>query len=170
MILDQNSNKSDVHMNGDGDLEHSVQNEATTASAAVRLRRKRIRKQTVAKYRHTLNAKLETIVPPDPLFSKLHCIPGDMNDPRRLLSNILCTESSKMKLTLDDPFWDKGDDVECTNIKYSENNEYDYDANDIICLRLPINIEGGQKLRQQLSGYLIANTPTDDSDNEHEHE
>lgn len=126
-------------------------------------KKKRVRKlvSTITKNKETLNAKLDTIPQPDPLFSKLNSIMGDVSSSNRLLLNILHTEMSNLKLTLSDPFWD---DTDCEPNEYSEKNEYECDEKDLVRLTNKFNMSFRQRLRQQLSGYLITNTPIDDDE------
>lgn len=117
-----------------------------------------MRKQlsTVTKNKESLNAKLDTIPLPDPLFSKLNSIMGDVSSSNRLLLNILQTDTSSLKLTLDDKFWD-GSKREEPEVKEEFNED---DISELPCL----DINSRQKLRQQLSGYMVTNTPIDDDD------
>lgn len=126
-------------------------------------KKKRARKQlsTVTKNIETLNAKLDTIPLPDPLFSKLNSIMGDVSSANRLLLNVLQTNESDLKLTLNATFWD-GADSEPN--EYCESNEYGCTDEQYVDLPLGVNIQPTHKLRQQLSGYLITNTPIDDDE------
>lgn len=130
---------------------------------AAEKKKKRVRKQlsTVTKNKETLNAKLETIPLPDPLFSKLNSIMGDVSSANRLLLNVLQTKESNLKLTMDDRFWDG---TKCEPNEYTEPNEYDWPSEQYIGLPISLNVHQKHHLRQQLSGYLITNTPIDDDE------
>lgn len=127
------------------------------------VKKKRVRKQlsTITKNKDTLNARLDTIPLPDPLFSKLNTIMGDVSSSNRLLMNILQTRTSDMRLIQNNNFWDS---TECAPNVYSETNEYDW--TDAECTTLPVALDIGDNnyLRQQLAGYLITNTPIDDDE------
>lgn len=127
------------------------------------VKKKRVRKQlsTVTKNKDTLNARLDTIPLPDPLFSKLNTIMGDVSSSNRLLMNILQTRTSDMRLIQNYQFWD---DAVCEPNVYSETNEYDWGDAEFITLPIALDINDSNNLRQQLAGYLITNTPIDDDE------
>lgn len=55
------------------------------------VKKKRVRKavSTITKNKDSLNARPNTISMPDPIFSKLNSIMGDMSSPKRLLLKLL---------------------------------------------------------------------------------
>lgn len=153
---DNQENDPDNALNGD---EENADGQPKPAAA----KKKRVRKQlsTITKNKDTLNAALDTIPLPDPLFSKLNTIMGDVSSSNRLLINILQTRTSDMRLIQDHDFWDETD---CAPNEYSETNEYDWTDAEFTTLPVPLDIKDNNNLRQQLAGYLITNTPIDDDE------
>lgn len=155
-------NNDDDHQNDDngGDEQNAAGNQ--TAKPA---KKKRVRKQlsTVTKNKESLNAKLDTIPLPDPLFSKLNSIMGDVSSSNRLLLNILQTDTSSLKLTLDDRYWDAS---KCEPIEPADNFNQIYEESDMIDMPINLAIKSNQKIRQQLTGYAVTNTPIDDDEEE----
>lgn len=84
---------------------------------------------------------------------------GDVSSANRLLLNVLQTKESDLKLTMDECFWDN---TENQSNEYNELNEYDWNKDDFIELPMNLNVQHKHRLRQQLSGYSITNTPNDD--------
>lgn len=164
IIADQQNNNDDDAQTDDNDASATNQN-GHDENPAPKTRKKRVRKNvcTVTKNKETLNARLDTNPLPDPLFSKLNSIMGDVSSSNRLLLNILRTGQSSMKLTLDNHFWDPS---ECEPIEYKEDNLYEYTDADLLDQSIQLNIPSKYKIRQQLSGYLITNTPIDDDEEE----
>lgn len=127
-------------------------------------KKKRIRKMasTITKNLDTLNARLDTIPLPDPLFSKLNTIMGDVSSSNRLLMNILPSQTSDMSLILDQKFFRDTDDIEPN--EYTETNEYDWSDDKFVKVHVPVHVRDKNLLRESLSGYLITNTPIDDDE------
>lgn len=163
-LADQQNNNEDDAPDADGDKNTTIES-AEGETAAPKTRKKRVRKNvsTITKNKETLNAKLDTIPLPDPLFSKLNSIMGDVTSSNRLLLSILRTSNSSMKLTLDNHYWDSS---ECEPIEYKEDNTYECTDADLLEQSIQLNIPSKYKIRQQLSGYLITNTPIDDDEEE----
>lgn len=134
---DNQENDPDNAHNGD-DLNADGQPKPAAA------KKKRVRKllSTITKNKDTLNARLETIPLPDPLFSKLNTIMGDVSSSNRLLMNILQTKTSDMRLIQNYQFWDE---AECEPNVYSETNEYDWDDAEITTLPLALNIHDNNR-------------------------
>lgn len=155
---DQNDNQTNETMAQDPEIGDDGQ-----PKPAPEKKKKRTRKQlsTVTKNKETLNARLETIPLPDPLFSKLNAIMGDVSSSNRLLLNVLQTKESDLKLVLNDKFWDARD---CPVNEYSETNEYDWIDDEFVGLKSKLKVLPKHRLRQQMSGYLITNTPMDDDE------
>lgn len=153
---DNQENDPDNAQNGD---DYNADGQPKPAAA----KKKRVRKQlcTITKNKDTLNARLETIPLPDPLFSKLNTIMGDVSSSNRLLMNILQTRTSDMRLIQDHKFWDS---AECAPNVYTESNEYDWADDEFTTLPVPLDVRDNNNLRQQLAGYLITNTPIDDDE------
>lgn len=128
------------------------------------VKKKRVRKQvsTVTKNKDTLNGKLDLIPMPDPLFSKLNSIMGDVSSSNRLLLNIVQTKTSDLQLTMDDKFWDN---TAYEPIIFNEDDDYD-DEGEVQYTELPLQFDTNPalSLRQQMSGYVISNTPMDDEE------
>lgn len=163
-LADQQNNNEDDAPDADNDRNTTIEN-ADNETTAPKTRKKRVRKNvsTITKNKETLNAKLDSIPLPDPLFSKLNSIMGDVTSSNRLLLSILRTSNSSMKLTLDNHFWDS---TECEPIEYKEDNTYESTDADLLEQSIQLNIPPKYKIRQQLSGYLITNTPIDDDEEE----
>lgn len=155
---DNDNQENDLDNGQNGDDENP---DGQPKPAAVK--KKRVRKQlsTITKNKDTLNARLDTIPLPDPLFSKLNTIMGDVSSSNRLLMNILQTRTSDMRLIQDHKYWDS---AECAPNVYSETNEYDWTDAEITTLPVALDIKDKNALRQQLAGYLITNTPIDDDE------
>lgn len=124
-------------------------------------KKKRTRKQvsTVTTNKSTLNSRLEQIQLPDSLQYKLNSIMGETSSSNKLLLDLLQTKFSDLKLTMDDRFWDNNT---YEPINFDENDNYN--ENDIEYTELPtkLKIEPRHTLRQEMKGYVIANTPWQD--------
>lgn len=157
-----NDDNDDDHQNADNETDTTEQNENPAPKPA---KKKRVRKtlSTVTKNKDTINAKLDTIPLPDPLFSKLNSIMGDVSSSNRLLLNILETNDSDLKLTLDDKFWD---DADGEAVEYRDDNIYECDEESTFEMPVPLNVTSQHRIRQQLSGYMVVNTPIDDDEEE----
>lgn len=150
---DDNHNESNVgdNQNVDGDQPKAP------------VKKKRMRKQlsTVTKNKDTLNANLDLIQLPDALYYKLNSIMGETSSSNKLLLNTLQTKTSDLSLTMDDKFWDS---------KTYEPIEFDlndnYESSETVYTELPLkfNTNSSHTLRQQMSGYIISNTPMDDDE------
>lgn len=125
-------------------------------------KRKRVRKaiSTVTKNKETLNSRLDINQMPDALYFKLNSIMGDTSSSNKLILNFIETNASDLRLTMNDPFWDRR---EFDETKFSADNNYDLNE---APTELPLNINASNRftLRQQLSSYTISNTPLDDDD------
>lgn len=154
---DEQRDQNDQNANQNGELDADGQ------PKQIEKKKKRTRKQlsTVTKNKDTLNAKLDTIPLPDPLFSKLNSIMGDVSSANRLLLNVLQTKQSDLKLTMDECFWDN---TQKEPNEYNDTNEYEWTNEQYIELPMIFNVQQKHRLRQQLSGYSITNTPIDDDE------
>lgn len=118
---------------------------------------------TITKNKESLNAALETIPLPDPLFSKLNSIMGDVSSSNRLLLNILPTETSSLKLTLEQKHWDPADHPE---VHFKDELEYEIPEEDLMDKPADWSITVRHQLRQHVRGYTVTNTPIDDDEEE----
>lgn len=143
-------NADDDHQNNNSGIDmsdHNMENDQP-APRKKKIARKQI--STVTKNKESLNARLDTIAPPEPLFSKLNSIMGDVSSSNRLLLSILQTNLSDLKLSLDGKFWD---DTPCEPIDL--NKEFDFTFEEENCIEFPAVLPDMSKLtlRQQQSGY-----------------
>lgn len=146
-----------------GNSETADNNDGLTKQKSSKKKKKRARKaiSTVTRNKDTLNGKLDTNIPIDPLFAKWNSMPGDITSPNRMFNNILDTTFSNLSLSLDEQFFDCS---ECEPVVFYETKEYLND--DLVKLPLPIKINKNQVLRPNLSGYQITNRLSDDEDDE----
>ncbi|XP_016961703.1 condensin complex subunit 2-like [Drosophila biarmipes] len=79
--------------------------------AAPKPKRQKKPKSTVTKNRDTLNSRLDTASLQDPVFGKLKSTVGSINDPNRLMHNILTSLDSELRLRTTYRFWNS---EECT--------------------------------------------------------
>lgn len=143
--------------------ESAGNNNGLTEQKSPKKKKKRVRKaiSTVTKNKDTLNGKLDTNIPIDPLFAKWNSMPGDITSPNRMFSNILGTIFSNLSLSSEEQFLDCS---ECEPVVFSETEEYLDD--DLVKLPLAMKINKMQVLRPNLSGYQITNRLSDDEDHE----
>lgn len=130
------------------------------ASAA---KKKHTRKavSTVTTNKNTLCSRLVVDKMPDCLLFQLNSIMGETSSSNKLLSNLLQTKVSDLKMTLDDKFWDSKSHEP---IEFSDH--YEVHESDYIHINAEIkwNAFSQLTLRQQLKGYIISNTPMDNDE------
>lgn len=144
---------------GDQDMNETVTEDGGQPKAPVKKKRTRKQVSTVTTNKSTLNSRLELIQMPDSLQYKLNSIMGETSSSNKLLLDLLQTKCSDLKLTMDDQFWDN---KTYEPINFSANDEYE--TEEYTELPVKLKIEKKHTLRQQLKGYVIANTPWDDDE------
>lgn len=168
---DDRANNNDDNDEEDENNDHHNGNDPDANDGdnpAPKPKKKRVRRAvcTVTKNKESLNAPLDTIPLPDPLFSKLNSIMGDVSSSNRLLLNILPTDTSSLKLTLEKKYWDASKHPE---IAFKDENLYDIPENELIDKPIDWNISTRNQMRQHLCGYTVTNTPIDDEEEEEPH-
>lgn len=115
---------------------------------------------TVTQNVKTLNARLETNPMTDPFFAKLNSVVGDTNSSKRLMQNIIPTDSSKLRIPQHTPFWKKDDEMFAVRTNESKS--------EILAIPQVVKPSEFNKffVRQGLSNYVLSNSPLEeDKDN-----
>lgn len=155
-------NEEDAAVNGTIDDE-------VAPMAPIPRRRPRVRRNagTVAKNIESLNAPLDTITMPDPLFSRLNSIAGDIGSSSRLLLSLLPCDSSSLKMTLDHKYWDASD--HCA-IAFNADNHYEVPDNDLMdatnVMNMPLDVPCNIRRNPGIRGYTVTDAITDDEEGE----
>lgn len=151
LLITAHVNDNDVNSTNDT---QAGENEQRKQPAA---KKPRVRKprSTIAGNDESITAKLDTYPFIDPFFVKLNTTVGNVSSSDRLMQNILPTKDFELLLKMDYPFMDKAD-VE--PVQYLD--EYQYENS----VTLPVKLDdlSKHKFREQLTGYKIQNTPSED--------
>lgn len=136
-------------------------------------KKKKVKKRknisTITKNPESLNGRLDTNPLTDPFFAKLNSVIGDTNSSKRLMQNIIPTESSKLKLRQNMPFWSSADQ---TAKNLDEDFNFIEKDNKILTYNVPrkfrklLNVTKAH-VRIGLSSYRLTNEPIeryDDTD------
>ena len=135
----------------------SAQTPASEVQPKVPKKKRRKNVSTITKNKESINGKLDTYPIVDATFAKLNSVVGDINSSNRLLLFTIPTDVSELQMRNDAQFWNGAE---------SQDNEladeYDYQQTKLI--RLPFNLGTSNidKIRPELSGYKILDTPADD--------
>lgn len=155
---DNNDNDDLNNSNGDGD---TSQGDCLPKPPPVKKKRAKKAVITVTKNKETLNARLEISQMPDSLRFKQNSTLDETNSitlgENKLFLSTLETKVSNLKLTLNDPFWDKIETEPFDTM--ADENEKPFTA-----LPLTINSNPRHSIRQQLSGQKFLEKPILDED------
>lgn len=152
-VANADSGNADPNSTSAGD----AQAEEQAKVPAKKPKRQRRVVSTITKNKETLNARLDTVPLQDPVFGKLNSIVGSINSSNRLMSNILLTTDSQLRLCTSFPFWDAST---LENCDFTQEVTYEEDIAAAPCDRL-FKVENFEELqlRPTHGGYVISDTP-----------
>lgn len=147
----------------------NLTNEGGEKNARPKKKQKKRRNiSTVTKNKDTINAKLDTVPFTDPFFAKLNSVVGDINSSKRLMQNIIPTQSSLLKLRQNLQFWDGSPanliDIEC---EFSvPQMPQDMVVSSLNCISGPLR--DTLSLQGMLTGYVISDSPIENDEDDSE--